>query len=138
MGREYIRLAEEGAIGALYVPGWRTAGEAVFLAPAYTFLLRNRPVDVQFWLDIGASGWWERLYQPLTHPHVLSNRWPANEEWTDAAEYHTRQDTMRRLLLGLIRRTRRRLYLGVSDYSESGYEQRGPLLTLVNRLLAER
>jgi hypothetical protein len=137
LGREYVHLVQSGALGALYVPGWRVAEDAIFLAPAYTYIMRNRPVDVQFWLDIGAGGWWERLYQPLTHPYVLSQHWPANESWTDFAEYTTRQETLHRLLLGLIRRTRRRVYLGISDYSESGFEQRGPLLALINRLLAE-
>ncbi len=136
LGRAYLDLAETGALGALYVPGWRPTEDAVLLAPAYTFLLRNRPATVQFWLDIGASGWWERLYQPLTHPYVLSNRWQTGALWSDKDEYNTRQDTLRKLLLGLIRRTRRDLYLGVSDFSESGYEQRGPLLMLVNQLLA--
>ena len=135
-GRAYVQLAESGALGALYLPGWRTPEDAVFLAPAYTFLLRNRPVDVQFWLDIGATGWWERLYQPLTHPFVLSARWPITAPWTDRDEYITRQETTRRLLLGLLRRTRQQVYLGASDYSESGYEQRGPLLGIVNQLLA--
>ena len=135
-GRAYVQLAEGGALGALYLPGWRTPEDAVFLAPAYTFLLRNRPVDVQFWLDIGATGWWERLYQPLTHPFVLSARWPITAPWTDRDEYTTRQETTRRLLLGLLRRTRQQVYLGASDYSESGYEQRGPLLGIVNQLLA--
>lgn len=134
-GRSYVQLAESGALGALYLPGWRTPEDAVFLAPAYTFLLRNRPVDVQFWLDIGSTGWWERLYQPLTHPFVLSARWPLTSSWTDRDEYITRQETTRRLLLGLLRRTRRQVYLGASDYSESGYEQRGPLLGIANQLL---
>ncbi|MEZ4659282.1 MAG: hypothetical protein R2911_17095 [Caldilineaceae bacterium] len=137
LGREYLRLVESGALGALYAPGWREVENAVFLAPAYTFLMRNRAVDVQFWLDIGAGGWWERLYQPLTHPYVLSSRWPANLPWSDADETRTRQETMRRLLLGLIHRTRQRIYLGMSDYSESGFEQRGPLLMLINRLLVQ-
>lgn len=135
-GREYVLLAESGAIGALFLPGWQTPTEAVFLAPAYTFLLRNRAVDVQFWLDIGAASWWERLYQPLTHPYVLSMRWQPGAPWTDRDEFITRQDTLRRLLLGLIRRTRRQIFLGASDYSESGFEQSGPLLTIVNRLLS--
>ncbi len=135
LGREYLKLVESGALGALYVPGWRSATDAVFLAPAYTYLMRNQAVDIQFWLDVGAGGWWERLYQPLTHPYVLSQRWPADQPWTDFEEYNTRQQTMRRLLLGLIRRTRQRIYLGISDYSESGFEQRGPLLALINRLL---
>lgn len=134
-GRDYVRLAESGALGALFLPGWRTPEDAVFLAPAYTFLLRNRAVEIQFWLDIGATGWWERLYQPLTHPYVLSSRWPIAAPWTDRDEYLARQETLRRLLLGLMRRTRGRIYLAASDYSESGFEQRGPLLTIVNRLL---
>ncbi len=138
LGRSYLQLAESGAVGALFVPGWRVVEDAVFLAPAYTFLLRNKPVEVQFWLDIGASGWWERLYQPLTHPFVLSHRWPADEPWTDAEEFFRRQDILRRLLLGLIRRTKRTIYLAVSDFSESGYEQRGALLTLINRLLVRQ
>ncbi|MBW7883959.1 MAG: AAA family ATPase [Caldilineaceae bacterium] len=137
LGRAYLQLAEAGAIGALYLAGWRSEEHAVFLAPAYTFLLRNRPVSFQFWLDIGSNGWWERLYQPLTHPYVLSQRWPENTPWTDHDEYTTRQQTMRCLLLGLIRRTRRQIYLGVADYSESGFEQRGPLLNVVNQLLVQ-
>lgn len=135
-GREYVLLAESGALGALFLPGWQTPAEAVFLAPAYTFLLRNRAVDVQVWLDIGASSWWERLYQPLTHPYVLSMRWQPGALWTDRDEYTSRQETLHRLLLGLVRRTRRQIYLGASDYSESGFEQSGPLLTIANRLLA--
>ncbi|MCB0187568.1 MAG: hypothetical protein KDE31_25040, partial [Caldilineaceae bacterium] len=94
-------------------------------------------VRYQFWLDIGSNGWWERLYQPLTHPYVLSQRWPADEPWSDFAEYTRRQETMQRLLLGLIRRTKQAIYLGISDYSESGFEQRGALLMLVNRLLTQ-
>lgn len=135
LGRDYVRLAESGALGALFLPGWRTPEDAVFLAPAYTFLLRNRAVEIQFWLDIGATGWWERLYQPLTHPYVLSERWSSGAPWTDRDEYLARQETLRRLLLGLIRRTRGRIYLAASDYSESGFEQRCPMLTIVNRLL---
>ena len=137
LGREYVALVERGALGALYAPGWRPVDEAVFIAPAYTFLMRNRAVAVQFWLDIGSGGWWERLYQPITHPYVLSHRWPATEGWSDLAEYTKRQEAMQHLLLGLIRRTRQRIYLGISDYSEGGFEQRGPLLALINRLLAQ-
>jgi hypothetical protein len=137
IGRVYLALIESGALGALYVPGWQEDEEVVFIAPAYTFLMRNRPVDVQFWLDIGAGGWWERLYQPLTHPHVLSRQWPAGALWSDFHEYQQRQETLRRLMLGLIRRTRQGIYLGMSDYGESGMEQRGPLLSLLNRVLVQ-
>jgi superfamily I DNA/RNA helicase len=135
LGKNYLELVNSGVVGALYIPGWQIPDDAVFLAPAYSFLMRNRMVDVQFWLDIGSNGWWERLYQPLTHPHVLSRNWPANQPWTDFDEFQARQETMRRIILGLIRRTRREIYLGISDIGESGMEQRGPLINLVNQLL---
>lgn len=137
LGKAYLGLINSGALGALFTPGWQEPRDAVFLAPAYTFLMRNRTVDVQFWLDVGSSGWWERLYQPLTHPHVLSRNWPQDRPWTDLDEYQTRQETIRRILLGLLRRTRHSIYLGISDYGESGYEQRGPLLNVINQVLAQ-
>ena len=134
IGRAYINLVESGALGALYLPAWTEADDAVFIAPAYTFLMRNRAVDVQFWLDIGAEGWWQRIYQPLTHPYVLSRNWPKAQPWSDLDEFKHRQDSLFRLLTGLLRRARRRVFLGLSDYGEGGMEQRGPLLNLFNRV----
>jgi hypothetical protein len=68
-----MAMLEDGVIAAQYLESWRTSEEqAVFVAPAYTFLLTNQPVTVQFWLDAGSSGWYERLAQPVTHPFVLS------------------------------------------------------------------
>src|SRR5690606_3981257 len=61
-GRSYLELVNSGVVGALFVPGWQIPEDAVFLGPAYSFLMRNRMVDVQFWIDIGSNGWWERLY----------------------------------------------------------------------------
>lgn len=134
IGRAYIELVESGALGALYLPAWTVADEAVFVAPAYTFLMRNRAVDVQFWLDVGAEGWWRRIHQPLTHPYVLSRNWPKNKSWSDLEESKSRQESLRRLLIGLLRRTRRSVFLGLSDFGESGMEQQGPLLNLINRI----
>ncbi len=133
---EYVRLVDQGIIAATYVQSWQIeAAGAVLMAPAYTFLMANRPVDVQFWLDIGSSGWWERLYQPLTHPYVLTRDWPVGSKWTDEDEFSARQMALGRLLLGLIRRCRRRIYLGISELGEQGYEQRGPLLQVVQHTL---
>ena len=136
IGRAYIELVESGALPALHPPGWTDAHDAVLIAPAYTFLMRNRAVDVQFWLDIGAEGWWQRIYQPLTHPYVLSRNWPRERGWSDFDELQSRQESLSRLLIGLLRRARRRILLGLSDYGESGMEQRGPLLNLLNRVQA--
>ncbi len=136
LGREYLLMVQEGVVAAQYVRSWRRPKEdAVLLAPAYTFLMSNRPVDHQFWLDVGSAGWWERLNQPLTHPYVLSRQWPAEASWTDADEYATRQDALARLALGLIRRCRVQIHLGLSELGEQGNEQRGPLLAAIQNVL---
>jgi hypothetical protein len=136
LGREYLEMVRDGVIAAQYVAGWQLQpGNAVLLAPAYTFLMANRPVDYQFWLNVGGSGWWERLYQPLTHPYVLSRRWPADAIWGDTDEVETRRETLYRLTMGLIRRCRRKIYLGMSELGEQGYEQKGPLLQAIQRVL---
>ena len=57
-GQEYLELVEDGVIAAQYVGVWQEPEEdAVLLAPAHTFLMMNRPVDYQFWLDVGSRGW---------------------------------------------------------------------------------
>jgi len=142
LGEEYIRMVEDGVIAAQYIRSWQLEPEdAVLLAPAYTFIIRNRAVDYQFWLNVGGRGWWERLYQPLTHPYVLSRHWlPANREdstWTDRDEVEAREETLYRLSQGLIRRCRRRIYLGLSQLGEQGYEQKGPLLQAIQRVLRQ-
>lgn len=136
LGSEYIEMVQQGVIAAQYIYGWGTQSEgAVFLAPAYTFLMSNRSVDYQFWLDVGGHGWAERLYQPLTHPYVLSRRWPVGAPWTDVEEFESSQEALFRLTLGLIRRCRRKIYLGLSDLGESGFELKGPLLRAIQRVL---
>jgi hypothetical protein len=45
------------------------------------------------------------------------------------------QDTLHRLVLGLVRRCRRGIYLGLSELGEQGYEERGPLLRAIDRTI---
>ena len=136
LGQEYLAMLQDGVIAAQYVAAWNVAPQdAVLLAPAYTFLMSNRPVDVQFWLDAGSGGWVERLFQPLTHPYVLSRHWPRARIWTDADEVEANNATLARLLNGLLLRCRVKIYLGLTELGESGYEQRGALLRAFNRVL---
>ena len=82
-GREYLSLVDQRLLAALFAQNWQDdSSNAVFLAPAFTFLMRNRFVDYQFWLDAGNSSWSERLEQPLTHPYVLRRDYPADMIWT--------------------------------------------------------
>lgn len=136
VGRDYVDMVDRGVIADFYVRDWdmRTM-DAVLIAPAYTYLMSNQPVDYQFWLSVGGSTWAQRLYQPLTHPHVLSKQWSKNRVWTDDDEERAMMDALYRLAAGLIRRCRKRVYLGISQFSETGYEQTGPLLDVMSRIL---
>jgi len=138
LGKEYLAMLQDGVIAAQYLESWRTEDEeAVLVAPAYTFLMMNRPVTVQFWLDAGSSGWYERLAQPLTHPYVLSREWEAGRIWSDADEVQMSKEALARLVSGLLRRCRERVYLGMSELGESGFEQRGDLLKAFQKVLQQ-
>ncbi|MGB7873123.1 MAG: hypothetical protein WBL25_01980 [Anaerolineales bacterium] len=136
LGKEYLAMLQDGVIAAQYLESWRTEEEeAVLVAPAYTFLMMNRPVSVQFWLDAGSSGWYERLAQPITHPYVLARGWEPGRLWTDADEVERSKESLARLTSGLLRRCRERVYLGMSELGESGFEQRGDLLKAFQKVL---
>lgn len=135
IGREYLRMFQDGVIAATYLSAWQTQpADSVLLAPAYTFLMSNRPARYQFWLDAGSTGWSERLDQPLTHPYVLNRNWESGRKWTDYDEVQVNQLILDRLVTGLLRRCREKVFLGLSDLGEQGYEQRGPLLQAVQRV----
>lgn len=141
-GREYLDMLNDGVIAAQYLEGWQSLEkEAVLVTPAHTFLMMNRPVTVQFWLDPGSSGWYERLSQPLTHPYVLSRKWEQQEQdrlWTDADEVEASRLSITILTTGLLRRCRERLILAMSDLNESGFEQRGELLKAFQQVLQSK
>ncbi len=134
--REYFELVQQGLLAALYVSSWEMdSSDAVLLAPAHTFLMRNRSVDYQFWLDVGSSLWWERLEQPLTHPYVLQRGYPPGRAWTDEDEINARRRSLRNLVLGLVRHTRRHVFAAIANLGEQGYEQRGPLLQVIQQVV---
>lgn len=136
LGKEYIQMLQDGVIAASYVEGWRSQNkDAVLVAPAHTFLMMNRPVTAQFWLDVGSSGWHQRLAQPLTHPHVLTREWEPGRIWTDADEVETSRAAMARVVSGLLHRCREHVYLCLAELGESGFEQRGDLLRAFQRVL---
>jgi hypothetical protein len=136
LNRDYLQMLEQGVVAALYTRSWDPApAEAVLIAPAYTYLMSNRPVDYQIWLDAGSSGWWERIAQPLTHPYVLSADWQPDARWRDEDEVQTQLDRLHRLTLGLTRRCRKHIYIANSEISEHGYEQRGRLLLALQQML---
>jgi hypothetical protein len=139
LGKEYIAMLEDGVIAAQYLESWRTENkETVLVAPAHTFLMMNRPVAVQFWLDPGSSGWVQRLLQPLTHPYVLSRHWESGRLWTDTDEVNAETESLARLAGGLLSRCREKLFLAIADLSETGFEQRGTLLRAFQKVIQQQ
>jgi hypothetical protein len=131
----FATMVERGVVAAQYLPATLEAPDAVLLAPAFTFAMGNRPVEVQFWLNLSSPTWARRLYQPLTHPYVLTRRWPEGAAWTDGHEDEANRRTLYRLALALIRRCRRLIYLADSTYSERGFEEHGMLQQAIFRTL---
>lgn len=136
ISKEYVTTIEKGLIAALHLESWEAPPlDRVYLAPAHTFLVQNRMVKYQFWVDIGSMGWWQRIMQPLTQPFVLSRNWKDGEKWTDLHEFETNTSNLRKLVAGLLSRCSTGIYVFASGFNESGNEERGPLLKAFQRIL---
>jgi hypothetical protein len=136
LGKEYVQMVQDGVIAAQYVHTREDLDEdAVYLAPAYTFLISNRPVDVQFWLDIGSPSWYQRLNQPLTQPYVLNRHWEKGNLWNAENELKAAHRTLERLSMGLLHRCRKKIYLGMSELDVRGFENRGLLIRIFQHIL---
>jgi len=139
LGSEYYTMVKNGVLANQYLQSWdQTPDDAVYLAPAYTFLLSNRPVDYQFWLDVGSHGWYERIFQPLTNPHVLHRDWHLGNPWRDIEEQKLNLESLTTLTTGLFRRCRKGITFCLTETDEHGYEQKGLLIQALNDLLSSR
>lgn len=135
-GREYLDLINQRLLAALWPQSWaEETADAVFIAPAFTFLMRGRSVQHQFWVDLGSEAWGQRLEQPLTHPYVLSASYPEDEIWTEAMEEDAGEAIAYQVALGLLRRCTVHVHFGISELSESGFESRGRLLRSLQEIL---
>ncbi|MDY0124935.1 MAG: hypothetical protein RBS09_01895, partial [Anaerolineaceae bacterium] len=134
-GQAFIGSVDSGLIAASYLSEWQSQpGDDILIAPVMSYLMRNEPVDYQFWLNIGSKGWYERLEQPLTHPIVLSRHWQEGKQWTADDEVSYNQANLQRILSGLLLRCKIKVFALTSDYNEAGVEERGQLLTLFQNL----
>jgi hypothetical protein len=135
-GQEYARMVDAGILADQYEPqDWKKSPDAVLIAPAYTFLLSNQPADFQFWLNIDSQAWTRRLQQPLTQPYVLSRQWPLGQLWTEIHEQQTSREILLRVVTGLLKRCRRKVFIGYSKFDERGNEREGELRVIFDLLL---
>lgn len=137
-------------MAAQYAPERASEGgeDGVLLAPVYTYLTGDYRSQVQIWLDVNASGWYDRIHQALTHPYALSRSWQAMRarfeaegqaeavmRWSEEDEHRARQDMLRRVIVGLCDRCGDRLYLASSQLGLSGQEEAGALARALQRAL---
>jgi hypothetical protein len=136
-GKEYIELLRNGVIAAAYDNNEQSNG-LLTISPIHTYLMANRTVQYQIWFDIGSQGWWERLYQPLTHPVVLSQNWEHDKKWTDTDEVVYNRMSLSRIIIGLTNRCSKSMYLYAIGRDEQGIDQKGPLLMAIQKALREQ
>jgi hypothetical protein len=135
LGVEYYRMVKTGILANQYPKSWtHRPKDAVYLTPAYTFLLSNTPADYHFWLDVGSRGWYERIFQPLTNPHILNRDWEIGLPWRDTEEVALNHESLTRLTSGLIRRCRKGIFFCLTNTDEHGFEQKGLLVQSLNRI----
>jgi hypothetical protein len=136
LGVEYFNMVKNGVFGNQYIRSWTLRPlNAVFLAPAYTFLLSNVPVEYQFWLDVGSRGWYERIYQPLTNPYVLNRDWDRGSPWRDVEELKLNQDNLANIVRGLIHRCKVKIYFCLTETDERGFDQNGLLIQALHHTI---
>ena len=68
------------------------------------------------------------MNQPLTNPYLLRRAWGGSQKWTDAFEFEANQESMLRIIRGLLSRCTRKIIVNTVHTNEYGSEQRGPLL----------
>lgn len=140
LAKEFVKNVQSGLLAATFVPDEQDDDDQfVLITPVMSFLGLNKSVDYQYWLNVGSSGWYERLEQPLTHPIVLSRHWQPGRKWTAEDDLALSKETLEKFIRGLFNRCRKGIFLGISEYSETGQEEKGLLLlhyqALVRRAL---
>ena len=101
--------------------------DGVFISTIQTYLLEERPVAVQVWLETSATGWWDLPRQPLSNGFVLDPRWSINQTWTLEDDARIRNEQLSRIMTGLCSRCSHGVFLATSDLDRRGARQDGPL-----------
>ena len=99
----------------------------VYIGTIYSFLLSEKVVAAQVWLETAASGWWDIPRQPLSNAFVLSENWDPAQQWTLEDDARIRNEMLARIVSGLCARCTRGVLLVTSELDRRGVRQDGPL-----------
>jgi hypothetical protein len=99
----------------------------VIISTIFGYLLAGETVQVQVWLETGATGWWDIPRQPLSNAFVLAQSWRADRPWTMEEDFNIRNQQLSRIIRGLTARCTGGIILANSDLDRRGVRQDGPL-----------
>jgi len=129
----FIQSVRKGLLSGIYEEDQQDE-DSILITPVLSFLMRNQAVDYQFWMNTGSNGWHERLEQPLTQAYVLSRSWKSGRVWTTTDDTQLSKETLTHTVQGLLARCRKKVFLGISVYDESGSQETGLLLQVLQGL----
>jgi len=129
----FIQSVRKGLLSGNYNEDQQNE-DSILITPVLSFLMRNQAVDYQFWMNTGSNGWHERLEQPLTQAYVLSRSWKSGQVWSTADDTQLSKETLTHTVQGLLARCRKKVFLGISVYDESGSQETGLLLQVLQGL----
>lgn len=134
----FIQLLRNGTITADPYPtrSFGQAPTAITLATLFQYRSHRRVHRWQFWLDAGSSLWLTGG-EPLFGAPLFLKRW-TGRLWTEADIQQASQERFRRNLIDLLGRCTERVYLCHSDLATGGYEQTGPMLPIIERMLSRQ
>ena len=137
MGR-FIQLLRNGTITADPYPT-RSFGQtipSITLATLFQYRSNRLTHRWQFWLDAGSSLWLTGG-EPLFGAPLFLKSW-SGRLWTEAETQQASQERFRRNIFDLLGRCTERVYFCHSDLATGGYEQTGPMLPIIERVLASQ
>ena len=128
VGRVFVNAIQNGLVTA-HPPdlGDPPDPNGVYIGTIYSFLLSEKSVPVQVWLETGATGWWDIPRQPLSNAFVLAQGWDAEARWTLDDDARIRNEMLTRVIQGLCARCQRGVLLATSELDRRGVRQDGPL-----------
>ncbi len=129
----FVESIRKGLISGVYEEEQNTE-DSILITPVLSFLIRNQAVEYQFWMNTGSNGWHERLEQPLTQAYVLSRDWQSGRVWTTADDAKLSKDTVAHIVQGLLSRCRKKVFLGIAVYDETGSQETGLLMQTLQGL----
>lgn len=128
IGRAFIQGINNGLVSANPPDlGEPPDPNGVLITTVYSFLLSEKKVPVQVWLETAATGWWDMPRQPLSNTFVLAQSWDPDDIWTMEDDVRIRNALLSRIVRGLTSRCELGIVLATSDLDRRGVRQDGPL-----------